>query len=156
MYRCVQHCVFTLCGPIESLLCEKISLTNVRVGYFGKDFSSGSPKGEKLIEMATRLDPFPPITFLAISGMIRWGAGKLDDAIRRFEALIAETPEFVIAQLFLTVLLIETGRIDEARTRASEVRRLFSNSTVAEFVNFFQDLDLRQRFVSALREAGLE
>lgn len=119
-------------------------------------FFSGSPKGEELIEKATRLDPFPPIQFLAVSGMIRWGAGKLDDAIRRFEAVIAETPEYLAAQLFLTASLVETGRIDEARSRASEVRRLFPDTTVAEFANLLQDLDLRQRFVSALREAGLE
>ena len=88
--------------------------------------------------------------------MIRWGAGKLDDAIRRLEAVIAETPELITAQLFHTASLIETGRIDEARTRAGEVRRLFPNTTVAEVANFIQALDLRQRFLSALSEAGLE
>lgn len=110
----------------------------------------------ELMEGALRLDPAGRRSPIRQAIVIAYfAAERYPQALAACERALAEYPETPAMHTMRAALLAQTGRLDEARRAAAEVRRLQPNFPVAEFGNRFADPAVRDRLQDALRKAGL-
>lgn len=109
-----------------------------------------------LAERALRLDPagrYSPVKHhLPLAYFV---AGRYGQALAACEASLANYPGIPFLHAMRAVTLVQTGRVEDARRSAAEVRRLQPNFPVAEFGNRFVNPATRERLHTALRQAGL-
>ena len=82
-------------------------------------------------------------------------AGRYAQALAACEAALANYPGIPFLHAMRASILAQTGRIEEARHSAAEVRRLQPNFPAADFGNRFVAPTTRERLQAALRQAGL-
>ncbi len=110
----------------------------------------------KLMESALRLDPVgrnSPVRHEIV--LAYFAAERYPQALAACERALADHPYLPFLHLMRAAILAQTGRIEEARQSAAEVRRLQPNFPVAEFGSRFVDPAPRVRLQAALRQAGL-
>jgi adenylate cyclase len=106
---------------------------------------------------AIRLNPIPPNMYLWSLGMSYWGMGKYEEAITWGEKAIHQEPNSLLAQVWMTVIYVFSGREEEARVQAAEVLRINPKFSVKKYekrASFKKKAD-NERFIGALRKAGL-
>jgi len=123
-------------------------------------FTGRAEEGFKLIEKALRLNPIPPPQYLNYLAGTYFSLGRYEDAIEVNNELLKRSPNYLFAHIELAALYIASGREEEARQQAEEVLRLdpsFSLDKWAEAIlPFFEDKATAERYVEALRKAGLK
>jgi adenylate cyclase len=107
---------------------------------------------------AIRLNPISPAWFFMSLGWSYRILGRYEDSIAAYKKALDRRPDYLVAHIGLTVTYSTAGRLDEARAQAAEVLRVqpkFSVKRSAKRLRF-KDKDKEDRYVDALRKAGLK
>jgi TolB-like protein/DNA-binding winged helix-turn-helix (wHTH) protein/Tfp pilus assembly protein PilF len=109
-----------------------------------------------LLESALRLDPAgrnSPVRHVIV--LAYFVAERYPEALAACERALADHPDLPLLHTLRAAILAQTGRLEDARQAAAEVRRLQPNFPVAEFGSRLADPAPRARLQEALRKAGL-
>src|SRR5262245_18119195 len=111
-----------------------------------------------MIEMAMRLNPHYPATYLFDLGTDYRLMGRYEEAIAAFTSALTRNPALLPVHVNLAVIYSELGREEEARAEAAEVLRLNPKYSleVLRQINPFKDPAVNERMIAALRKAGLK
>ena len=110
------------------------------------------------LEKAIRLNPITPIMYLNNLAFAYAFSGQYEKAIPLWNRAIESNPDYLFAYGGLTFAYQMSGNESKAREAAGEVLRIKPNFSVdqdAGKVNPFKDADLKNRWLEALRKAGL-
>jgi TolB-like protein/cytochrome c-type biogenesis protein CcmH/NrfG len=126
----------------------------------GKIFTFVSRWEEAILEykQAIRLDPIPLNYYLWSLGYAYAWTGQYEEAIKWGEKAVRQKPDDLFAHLMLAVVYSFSGRGEDAGVEAAEVLRInpkFSLEKYAKRVTYKNQED-KERFISALRKAGLK
>jgi len=85
-------------------------------------------------------------------------AGRPEDAVTTIERMIETAPSTLFTHIILTAALVELGDIESAKKAAKVVRQRhpFLTAEGASKSELFTNDEIRQRFVTSLRSAGIE
>jgi TolB-like protein/Tfp pilus assembly protein PilF len=135
---------------------------NSAINYvmLGKTLSFASRWDESIppYQKAIRLDPIPPNLYSYSLGLSYGYTGHYEDAVRWCEKAVRQAPDSLYARIMMTVVYSFSGREEEARAEAAEVLRIQPKFSLEKFekkVTYKREQD-RERFLEALRKAGLE
>jgi adenylate cyclase len=111
-----------------------------------------------LLEKGIRLKPRFPAFHFATLGWAYGVMGRYAEALDALKKALTLTPNWLATHLYLAVIYSESGREEEARAEAAEVLKLSPNSSVEGWRQRlpFKDPAETERFVAALRKAGLK
>jgi len=118
----------------------------------------GNPeKALEHIRRAMRLSPVYPMWFRSALGQVTRVLGKTDESIDVFRGMIKRDMEHIEGHIGLAGTLGEVGRIDEAKSAASQVLRINSDFSISEYVGnlSYRDPGELTRIQIGLRNAGL-
>ena len=110
-------------------------------------------EGINSLKQAIRLCPFPPAWFLFILGMGFHLNGENDLALASIQHSIEREPGAFIPLLWLTSVLVETGRKDEAISIAREACTMEPSFSVERWASKFSPLS-HKRIKENLLTAG--
>lgn len=111
-----------------------------------------------LLQKAIRQNPFGPASIYNEFGLVLRDAGRHEEAVAAFKKAIQVSPDHQGAHVGLVITYIWMGRENEARATAAEVLRInpkFSVDYVAK-TSMYKDQSFTDRFIAALRKAGLK
>ena len=110
-----------------------------------------------LVQRALRLNPIPPDWYYGALGDSLLFAKRLDEALPIHRKCVERLPDFIWCQLGLTVVYVESGKLDQATMHAKEALRINPTITAADntYVRVIAVPEDRARVVKALRIAGL-
>ena len=100
---------------------------------------------------AIRLNPFPPNSYFWSLGLAFAETGQYEEGIKWCEKAIRQEPDSLMARIMMTVVYSWSGRDDDARAEAAEVRRINPNFSLERFAK-----RAGPKLVNALRKSGLE
>jgi adenylate cyclase len=108
-------------------------------------------------EQAVRLDPFSPSWVLRSLGGAYSRAGRHEEAIATCKKAVQKAPNDLLSRLFLIRVYSGAGRMEEAQTESTEVLRINPKFSLEYFAKQMtvKNQDQRDRFIEALRKAGL-
>jgi len=110
------------------------------------------------LEKAIRLNPVTPINYLNNLAFAYAYSEQYEKAIPLWNRAIERNPDYLFAYCGLTYAYQMSGNETKAHEAAAEVLRIkpkFSVDQDAGKVNPFKDVDLKNRWLEALRKAGL-
>jgi tetratricopeptide (TPR) repeat protein len=119
-------------------------------------------KYEEALSMARKavsLKPAPEPYFYVNFGVSYCMMEQYEEAIAEFKKAIDIWPEYIYGQIGLTASYSLTGRMEEARDQAAEVLRINPKITLEDIAKngYFNSKKAdKERFISALRKAGLK
>jgi len=121
-------------------------------------FSDGSEEGILMSKKAIRLNPFAPSWYLQNLAAIYRNIKNYKEAKVYAEKAVKQEPDSILSHLILCSIYSLLGRMDEARTEADKVMHLNPNFSLIRFekTNPLKNLEAKNRFMDALRKAGLE
>jgi adenylate cyclase len=111
-----------------------------------------------VMEKALRLNPHYPAWYSATLGTAYWLTGRTKEVIAVCKQAIARNPNYRPAHGTLAAVYSELGREAEARAEVAEMLRISPNISL-EFLRqnlAFKDPAVTERFLAALRKAGLK
>jgi adenylate cyclase len=111
-----------------------------------------------LMKKAIRLDPIPAWYYFYWLGMGHFVIEQYDNAIAAYKEALNRSSDNWLARVPLTASYIFVDREDEARAEAGEILRLnpkFSLDYLEKRLSF-KDQAFTERYVNALRQAGLK
>jgi adenylate cyclase len=111
-----------------------------------------------LFQKAIRLNPFGPSSIYRDFGWALRNVGRFEEAVSAFKKAIQISPDHLHAHLHLAYTYSLMGREREARAEAAEVLRIdpkFSLDYIAK-ISLFKDQSAKDKYVDALRKAGLK
>lgn len=121
-------------------------------------YYAGAPEeGLERIKMAMRLHPHHPYNYSFHLGQALYILGRYDEAIDALKSAITSNPASERLHVWLAASYAQSGRMEEARWEAGEVRALnpdFSMASMREAFPFKDPAD-SEHFLSGLRKAGL-
>jgi adenylate cyclase len=134
--------------------------------YFYQGFIMGlAGKFEEaiaLIKKAMRLNPIYPPYYLGYIANNYFLTGRYEEALDAYRKALEHFPKGAVPlpiHLGLSAVYIELGREEEARTHAAEVikinPRVSLESLRKGYYSYYKDPAHAERFLSALRKAGL-
>jgi adenylate cyclase len=130
-------------------------LSSVTLGSLGRG-------GEAVAaaERALRLSPFDQTLFIyyAFLGIVHYDAGDFDAAISWLSRSLAENPRYTSSLRTLSVALVATGRINEARDVAADFMKLEPDFRLSEYrraLRLYANDDLSETFRTRLSMAGV-
>ena len=100
---------------------------------------------------AIRLNPIPPSSYFWSLGLSCAIVGQYEEAIEWCEKSIRQEPDSLMARIMMTVVYSWSGRDDDARAQAADVRRINPNFSLERFAK-----RAGPKMVNALRKSGLE
>jgi len=111
-----------------------------------------------LMQRAFRLNPIPPPYYYCALGDSLLFAKRVEEAIPSHRKCVELTPDFIWAQLGLTVDYVLAGKLDQAVAPAKEALRINPKITAADntYVHSMAESAQRAEIVAALRQAGLK
>jgi len=121
---------------------------------FAGNWEESIPEYKKAI----RLNPIPPNNHLWSIGLSYAYTKQYEEAIKWCEKAVHQEPNDLLARIMMTVVYSVSGHDEKARTEANEVLRIqpkFSLEKYKKKVTYKREVD-RERFISALRKAGLK
>jgi adenylate cyclase len=112
----------------------------------------------RLVEKAIRLNPRYPAHYLVTLGQAYTLTRQYEEAIAILKRATTRNPNFLAAYVFLAVVYSESSREEEARAAAVEILRISPNFSLEGFQQriHYKDPAVSERFVTALRKAGLK
>jgi adenylate cyclase len=105
-------------------------------------------------ETALRFDPNLDVHHLWPLGTAYFLAGRVADATRIMEQIVARKPEYVFAHVILVAAYTQSSRSLEAARQRAVVRKLDPFFDQYYFVSLFRDPDHRSEIQKALLKAG--
>lgn len=128
-------------------------------GYFSDalNFAGDSARAITMVEKALQFDPFIPPNCAYHMGHALFLLGRCAEAEEHVRHCIDIAPGFPPAQLTMTVLLVELGRLDEAKRQVETLLAMHPLVTVSKFDARYPYKDdvARSRILAGLRAAGL-
>lgn len=120
---------------------------------------AGQPQ-EAIVSFKTamRLSPFYPSWFLGSLGQAYRMAGYNEEALRAFREVISREPlDVTTARVRLASLLVELGRIGEAREVAAKILEINPRFSVKRYAasRLYRDRAVVERIAAQLRQTGL-
>ena len=111
-----------------------------------------------LMQRAMRLNPFPAPWYYCGLGDSLLFAKRVEEAVPSHHKCVELTPDFIWAQLGLTVDYVLLGKTDQATDQAKEALKINPKITAADntYVRAIADPGQRADIVAALRKAGLK
>ena len=119
---------------------------------------AGRPEEAMLaLNMAMRLNPRPPASYLEILGEIYFVQGSYNDAANTFQNVLEINPAYLRARLWNAAALVRAGSRDLAEWEIDEALVASPHLALARlaFAFPFKDPRLQETVLSALRHAGL-
>jgi TolB-like protein/DNA-binding winged helix-turn-helix (wHTH) protein/Tfp pilus assembly protein PilF len=109
------------------------------------------------LNMAMRLNPRPPASYLEILGEIYFAQGRYKDAAGTFQNVLEINPAYLRARLWNATALFHAGSRDLAEWEIIEALAASPNLTLArlEFAFPFKDPRIQESVLSALHDASL-
>jgi len=109
------------------------------------------------LNMAMRLNPRPPASYLEILGEIYFAQGRYKDSVSTFQNVLDINPVYLRARLWNAAALVRAGSSDMAEWEIDEVLVASPQMALARLVSAFpfKDLRLEETVLSALRHANL-
>jgi adenylate cyclase len=109
-------------------------------------------------EKAMRLNPHYPSAYISSLGWAYGLLGRDEEAIVALRRGVALNPDWLPPHLFLAAIYSKLGREEEARTEVAEMLRINPNFSLESFRQRvpYKDPAVTERFVAALRQAGLK
>ncbi len=109
-------------------------------------------------EKAIRLNPIPPSWYSFGLGLAYAWTGRYEEAITECQKAVRDLPNSLYARMFMTVVYSLSGRDEKARTEAAEVLRINPKFTLENWEKRlkYKNKDDHERFITALRKAGLK
>jgi adenylate cyclase len=110
------------------------------------------------IEKAMRLNPRYPPSYSMSLGFTYLVLKRYDEAIATLKQALSRNPDLAPAHWNLAVAYSELGREEEARAEAAAILRLSPNFSLegVRRISPMKDSALTERFIDALRKAGLK
>ena len=121
-------------------------------------FAGRSEESIPEYKIAIRLNPIPPNSHLWSLGLSYAYTGQYEEAIKWCEKAVRQEPDDLLARMMMTVVYSLSGQDEKARTEADEVMRIQPKFSLEKFekkLTYKREVD-RQRFLGALRKAGLK
>ena len=122
------------------------------------NFAGRPEEAIPVLQKAIRLNPVgDSLNFYHLGQAYRL-TGRFEKAVSEYKKALQRGPDNLFAHLGLTATYSIMGREQEARTQAAEVLRLnpkFSVDSYAKRINF-KDQSIADKYIDALREAGLK
>ena len=109
-------------------------------------------------KQAIRLNPIPPNIYYYSLGLSYCYTGQYDEAILWCEKAVRKEPDSLVARIMMTVVYSLSGREEEARAEGAQVLRIQPKFSLEKFEKkvTYKNQDDRERFIGALRKAGLK
>ena len=109
------------------------------------------------LNMAMRLNPRPPASYLEILGEIYFAQGRYEDSANTFDKVLENNPAYLRARLWNAAALVRAGSGNLAEWEIDEAVVASPRLSLArlEFAFPFKDPRLRHAVLSALRQANL-
>jgi adenylate cyclase len=128
--------------------------------YLGKTLYFAGREQESIPEYkkAMRLNPIPPGAYAWSLGLSYARTGQYEEAITWCEKAARQEPNDLLAHIMMSVVYSWSGREEEARAEAVEVLRIqpkFSLEKLEKKLSYKKE-EGRERFINALRKAGLK
>jgi adenylate cyclase len=143
----------------ERALAINPGLTEALMDYATSLRYGGRPKEAiPLYQKAIRLNPFGPSSLYREFGNTLRDTGQYEQAVSAFKKAIQIAPDNITAHLGLAATYSLIGQKREARLEAAEVFRInpkFSLDCYGKILPY-KDQSVRDRYVTALRKAGLQ
>ncbi|MGB5741798.1 MAG: winged helix-turn-helix domain-containing protein [Sedimenticolaceae bacterium] len=119
---------------------------------------AGRPeKAMTVLNMAMRLNPRPPASYLEILGEIYFAQGRYEDSASTFQQVLLINPAYLRARLWKAAALVRAGSGDIAEWEIVEA--LVASPQLAmtrlAFAFPFKDARIRETILNALRDAGV-
>jgi adenylate cyclase len=110
------------------------------------------------LEKATRLNPYPPSWYYLNLAFAYKRSERFQEAVNTFKKSIRNAPNNPIALIGLTVALVESYRIEEARETAKDLLRVNPKFTIEQYIKQSKGKDKTQyiKNAEALSKAGLK
>jgi adenylate cyclase len=108
-------------------------------------------------EKAIRLNPIPPNFYLHGLGLSYAWTDRYEEAIKVFEKAVREHPDAFYLRLFAAAVYSLAGQDEKARAEAAEVLRINPGFSLKKWEKTlkYKDQEDQEKFISALRKAGL-
>jgi adenylate cyclase len=120
-------------------------------------FAGQPERGISCIEMALRLNPFPPSWYFTLMGGLFFTLGHYEKAVAAHRKAICIEPTNLFSHGALTVIYTYLGKESEARAEAEEVLRIDPKFSLERYGNRIpRNQTDRERIIAALRKAGLK
>ncbi len=99
-----------------------------------------------------------PIEYLWNLGHANFLLGRHEEAIEALKRIRDRNPDYIPAHAYLTASYSELGWEEEARTEATEVKRLSPQTAIEAWRQRlpYKDQAVLERVISSLRKAGLK
>ena len=109
------------------------------------------------LNMAMRLNPRPPASYLEILGEIYFSQGRYKEAADTFQSVLNTNPAYLRARLWNAATLVRAGSRDLAEWEIEEALVASPQLALARLASAFpfKDSRLQESVLSALRVAGL-
>jgi adenylate cyclase len=111
-----------------------------------------------IYQKAIRLNPIPPSWYLRGLSLAYCWTGRYEEAIIECKKAVRDQPNSLYTRMSMAVIYSLSGREEEARTEAAEMLKIHPKFSLVKFekrLTYKKKTD-RERFISALRKAGLE
>jgi adenylate cyclase len=114
----------------------------------------------KWAEKAVRLNPKPPLLYLAILGYAYGEAGRYEDAITTYKKVLKQNPNFDLVPVYLSAVYMLAGHEDKARTAIEELLKKNPNLSIGTVKaslkrRAYKSENMYAHVIEALRKAGL-
>jgi adenylate cyclase len=121
-------------------------------------FACRPAEAVRSLELAIRLNPFPPGRNFSMLGSAYRMLGRDEEAIAVYKKGLQAEPGDLFTHLGLTVAYFKSGREDEASKQAAEVMKLHPKFSLDDFGKIFhlKDQSIADDYIASLRKAGLK
>jgi adenylate cyclase len=120
------------------------------------NFAGRPEEAIAMFQKAIRLNPFGPVASYLNYGSALWSAGRFEEAVLAYKKVLQRLPDNILAHIGLAATYSLMDREQEARAEAAEVLRLNPKFSVDYTRIPYKDQARIDRFVDALRKAGLK
>jgi len=140
-----------------SAVCPSCSDPYMYIGYIQYCMDE-TDKAIASLQIALRLNPYPPTYYYAHMGNAYRHVGRYEEAIPAYKKAIQISPNFQMAYVGLVTSYSLLGREEEARSAAQEVLRVNPKFSVEVWAKAmpYKNREKLARFADALRKAGLK
>jgi len=121
-------------------------------------FACRPAEAVRSLELAIRLNPFPPGRNFSMLGSAYRMLGRDEEAIAVYKKGLQAEPGDLFTHLGLTVAYFKSGREEEASKQAAEVMKLHPKFSLDDFGKIFhlKDQSIADDYLASLRKAGLK
>ena len=111
-----------------------------------------------LIEKAMRFNPTPPSWYLDNLGRAYLLTEQYEEAIASFKRVLSRNPDYWVSHVYLAASYANLGRQKEAQAVVAELQRInpMVSLETSRQLEPFKDQAVLDRFIEALRKAGLK